>query len=144
MRKQKLQEVLAFNFACADSIAEGQVVEITGDLTVAVPTGAGSLKVVGTVVRKKGHLMSNAGNVYGATPATVTGGAPAECTVETRFRERRDDRVSGAAVAVGPFVFDANGAVIAYNASVHSPAAIRGLVITHAAAGAAVVQTLEY
>ena len=141
---QRLQEVLAFNFACADAIAEGEIVEITGDLTEAVPTVAGSLKVIGTVVRKRGHAMSNAGNVYGATPSVVTGGAPAECTVETRFRERRDDRVSGASVPVGPFVFDGNGAVIAYNASVHSPAAIRGLVITHAAAGGAVVQTLEY
>ena len=141
---QRLQEVLAFNFACADSIAEGSIVEITGDLTVAVPVAAGSLKVIGTVIRKRGHAMSNAGNVYGATPASVTGGAPAECTVETRFRERRDDRVSGAAVAVGPFVFDAAGKVIAYDDSVHSPAAIRGLVITHTAAGDAVVQTLEY
>lgn len=117
-------DVLALNFTCATTINKGDVVEISGDSTVAVPSGAGSIKIVGTVVK---HL----------DDAT-------ECTVETRFREKRTDRVSGAACAVGAFVFDADGKVIAYNSDTHSPAAIRGVAITHTSAGDAAIETLEF
>ena len=141
---QRLREVLAINFACDDSIKEGDIVEITGDLVIAKPTVAGSMKIVGNVCRKKGYLNSNANNAWPTPQGGVTGGAPAECTVETRFRERRDDRVSGAAVAVGAFVFDANGNVINYVAGTHDASAIRGLAITHTDAAAATLQTLEY
>jgi hypothetical protein len=142
--KQKLRNVLSLNFPCADTITEGNVVEITGDYTIAVPSAAGSLNIVGTVARKRGYLLSNANNAWPTPEGGVTGGAPAECTVETRFREHRDDRVSGAAVPVGPFVFDATGKVIPYAAGTHDPSAIRGLVIVHAAASGATVETLEY
>lgn len=141
---QRLREVLAINFACDDSIQEGDIVEITGDLTIAKPTVAGSLKIVGNVCRKKGYLNSNANNAWPTPQGGVTGGNPAECTVETRFRERRDDRVAGAAVAVGPFVFDGSGNVINYVSGTHDPSAIRGLAITHTTAAAATLQTLEY
>lgn len=119
--EQKLQDVLAVKFTCAGTEVKGDMVEITGDLTVAVPTAAGSIKIVGKVARR-----------YGT-----------ECTVETPYRERRSDRVSGAAVPVGPFVFNATGKVIAYDADVHSPLAVRGLVITAANAGDVAVETLE-
>jgi hypothetical protein len=67
-----------------------------------------------------------------------------ECTIATRFRERRDDRVSGAAIAApGPFVWDAAHKAISYNAGTHDPAAIAGLVITTANAGDVTVETLE-
>ena len=118
-------DVLAVNFTCATTgVDKGDVVEITGDNTVACPSGAGSIKVVGTVCK---HL-------EGA----------AECTVETRFREKRADRIAGAACAVGAFVFDADGKVIAYNSGVHSVAAIRGIAITHTSAGDVAIETLEF
>lgn len=121
--KQRLDNVLAVSFTCLSSIEVGDVVVISADNTVVKNAAAGSLAVVGTVC-KHGYLAT-------------------KCTVETRFRERRDDRVSGAAVAVGPFVFDASGKVIAYDAAAHDPSAIRGLVIKHATAGDQVVETLE-
>ena len=121
---RSMRECLSLNFACADSIAEGKVVEIVDDLTVAVPTTAASINVVGTVIRKKGFLPSNAGNVYGANRQSVTGGAPAECTVETGFRERRDDRVAGEFLSVGPFVFGSDGK--AYKFTQALPATISG------------------
>lgn len=119
--EQKLQNVLAVKFTCAGTENKNDVVEITGNNTVAVPSGAGSIKVVGTVDR-----------IYGT-----------ECTVSTRFRERRDDRLSGAAVAVGPFVFNSAGKVIAYDADTHSPLAVRGLVIKAAGSADLAVETLE-
>jgi hypothetical protein len=119
---QKKADVLAVKMVCANTVKAGDTVEITGDKTVAVPTAAGSIKVMGMVCRSY----------------------DTECTVETSFREHRDDRLSGAAVAVGPFVFDSAAKVIAYDAAVHSPAAIRGLAITHTTAGDAVIETLEY
>jgi ribosomal protein L35AE/L33A len=119
--EQRLQNVLAVKFTCAGTESKGDVVEITGNNTVAVPSGAGSVKVVGTIDR-----------LYGT-----------ECTVSTRFRERRDDRVSGAAVEVGPFVFNSAGKVIAYDDQTHSPVAVRGLVIKAAGDADIAVETLE-
>lgn len=121
--KQSKGDILAVKFTCATTVEKGDVVEISADNTVAVPAGAGSIKIVGTVVK---HL-------DGAT----------ECVVETPFRECREDRVSGAACAVGPFVFDSAGKVIAYDANTHSPAAIRGLAITSTNAGNLTIETLE-
>jgi hypothetical protein len=123
--RQRLEEVLSLNFACDDSITEGNVVEITNDLTIGVPTIAGSLRVIGTVVRKQGYLESNASNAWPQfTPNGVSGGNPAECTVETRFRERRSDRVSGSALPVGPIVFGVGGVVLPYTAA--GPAVVIG------------------
>jgi hypothetical protein len=127
---QTLREVLAIHFSTSNAVVEGDVVEIVGDLDINKPSAAGSLAIVGTVDRVRG--------------AKFEGGAPYDVTVATGFRERRDDRTAGAAVAVGPFVFDTNGQVVAYDAQTHSPAAIRGLAITHATAKDQVVQTLEY
>jgi ABC-type uncharacterized transport system YnjBCD ATPase subunit len=115
--------VLAVNFTCATTVDVGDVVEATTANTVAVPSGAGSIKIVGTVCK---HL------------ADAT-----ECTVETRFREKRTDRLSGAACAIGAFVFDGDGKVIAYDSQTHSPAAIRGVAITSTNAGDAAIETLE-
>lgn len=127
----RLREVLAINFASNTSFNEGNVVEIQGDMTIGLPAAAASLDVVGTVARCR--------------PAKFEGGTPYDVTVETRFRQRRDDRVAGGTgCAVGPFVLDANQAVIPYNATNHSPAAIRGLVIQSAASAGASVVTLEY
>jgi hypothetical protein len=127
---QTQREVLAINFSTSNAVVRGDVVEIVGDLDINKPSVAGSLAIIGTVDRARG--------------AKFEGGAPYDVTVATGFRERRDDRTAGAAVSVGPFVFDANGQVIAYDAETHSPAAIRGLVITAATAKNQVVQTLEY
>lgn len=116
-------DVLAVNFTCATTVDVGDVVEVSADNTVAVPSGAGSIKIVGTVCK---HL------------ADAT-----ECTVETRFREKRTDRLSGAACAVGAFVFDGDGKVIAYAAETHSAAAIRGVAITHTHNADEAIETLE-
>ena len=123
---QTRNDVLAVKFTvAANAVAVGDVVIITDDLTVAKNNAAGSLAVVGTVAQYR------------------TGDT--QCTVNTRFRERRDDRIVPAAdIVVGPFVFDADNNVIAYNSGVHSPAAIRGLAITTPTATGATVETLEY
>lgn len=122
--KQKLSDVLAIELSCPANIAVGDVVTISASKEVIKLAAAGALNIVGTVCVHKN----------GAT----------SCTIETRFRERRDDRVSGAAVPVGPFVWDATGKVIAYDANNHDPAAIAGLVITPAGNADEVVETLEY
>ena len=121
--KQSLHDVLAVEMICPTSIAVGDVVIIDDDKEVIKLNAAGSLKIVGTV-------------------AAHRDGA-ATCVVNTRFRERRDDRVSGAACAVGPFVWDGSMKAIAYDDQTHDPAAIAGLVITAADEGDATVETLE-
>jgi len=121
---QKRSEVLALTLACPTTVAVGDVVVIGSDLTVAAISAAGHTSILGTVVQ---HLDD-----------------AATCTVETRFRERRDDRVSGAAIPVGPFVWDSAGKAIAYNAATHDSAAIAGLCIKSANAGNAAIETVEY
>lgn len=86
--------VLAISFACADTIQKGDIVEITDDLEVAVLSAAGSASVVGSVDNY----------AYGSTT----------CTVATRFRERRSDRIAGEDLTVGPFVFGALNKVYKY------------------------------
>ena len=49
-----------------------------------------------------------------------------------------------AAVAVGPFVWDADMKVIAYDANTHDGASIAGVVITAADEADETVETLEY
>lgn len=121
---QSQNNVLAVRFTCANTIAQGNVVEITTDNTVAVPSAAGSLKIVGSVDSY----------AYGAT----------ECVVATKFRQRRDDRIAGENFdACGPFVWGNDKKVYVYDDQTHSPAAIAGLVIKIGDATEA-VETLEY
>lgn len=122
--KQRLSDVLAVEFICPTTIAVGDVAIIDDDKEVIKWNAEASLKRVGTVATHKS----------GATT----------CVVETPFRERRDDRVSGAAVAVGPFVWDADMKVIAYDANTHDGASIAGVVITAADEADETVETLEY
>ena len=122
--KQTLHDVIAVAFTCPTTIAVGDVAIIDDDNEIIKLNAAASLKRVGTVVTH--------------TDSATT------CVVATPFRERRDDRVSGAACAVGPFVWDADMKVIAYDANTHDPAAIAGVVITAASGGDETVETLEY
>ncbi len=125
--KQRNDNVLAVSFICPTTIAVGDVaiLNTAAAKTVKKNDAAGSVNLVGVV---DAHL-------DGATT----------CTVATKFRERRDDRVSGAAIATtGPFVWDAAHKVIKYNPASHDAAAIAGLVITLANAADIVVETLEY
>ena len=91
---QSNNNVLAVRFTCANTIAQGDIVEVSADNTVAVLSASGSASVVGSVDSY----------VYGAT----------ECVVATRFRQRRDDRVAGEDLSVGPFVFGADNKVYQY------------------------------
>lgn len=95
---QKKERVLAVAFICPTDIELDEPVLLSDDLTVKAIDAAASNMLVGTVAKHE------AGD--------------AECTVATRFRERRDDRVSAGAPAVGPFVFDATGKAIAFTAAV--------------------------
>jgi hypothetical protein len=92
--KQPNSRTLAVVLACPADIAVGDPVEISGSLACAKPAAAASIKMVGLV---EAHAL-------GAT----------ECTVWTRFRERRDDRVAAAEVPPGPFVFDATMKLVKY------------------------------
>ena len=122
--KQSLHDVLAVTMTCPTTIAVNDVVIIDDDNEVIKLNAAGSLKKVGTVATHKESA--------------------ATCVINTPFRESRDDRVSGAACAVGPFVWDASMKAIAYDANTHDPAAIAGLVITAASDADETVETLEF
>jgi len=99
--KQIKENTLAVSFVCPTDVVEGQPVVITDDLEVAAISGAADDGLVGNV-------------------AAHEAGA-ASCTVSTRFRERRDDRVADQTDApdVGPFVYDDAGAVIGYVEASH-------------------------
>jgi len=75
-------------------VVVGQVLDISDHLTAAALSIDGSVNVLGTVAV---HLAD----------ATT-------CTLNTRFRERRDDREAGEAVTVGPYVHDADGNAVNY------------------------------
>jgi hypothetical protein len=81
------QDILAISFACPTDIEVGDVVKISGDNAVVKNTDLGSVNVVGVVC------------------AHIPGAA--SCTVATRFRERRDDRLAGVTVTPGSFVWGA-------------------------------------
>lgn len=119
---QELKTIIAVSFVCPSTIEEGDVVEIVDDNEVAVISAANSLKVVGVVCAHR----------YNDTT----------CTVSTRFLSRRDNRVAGEDVVVGPFVFGVGSKVYAFDAVNHSPAAICGLVIKAGSTGD-FVETLE-
>ena len=82
---QGVQDILAVSFACPTTIEVGDVVKISGDNAVIKNTDIGSVDVVGTVC------------------AHIPGAA--FCTVATRFRERKDDRLAGVTVTPGAFVW---------------------------------------
>ena len=121
--RQSLVDLIAIDVTCPSTIDIGDPVVMSDDLTVAAISGAGQF-IVGVVCKHE---------------ADAT-----KCTIETRFRERRDDRVSGAAAAVGPFVFDAAGKVIAYSSGSHDASAIAGVILEAASGADEVVDTLEY
>lgn len=121
--KQTLVDLVAIDVTCPSTVTIGQPVVMSGDFTVAAISGAGEV-IVGVVCKHE-------------KDAT-------KCTIETRFRERRDDRVSGASAAVGPFVYDAAGKVIAYSSGSHDASAIAGIILKAATAGDQVIDTLEY
>jgi len=106
--KQRLHEIIAITLTCPSNIEIGDIVEISGDLTCRKPLVAGSASILGPVVKHK----------------TAPGTAETTCTVDTPFRERRDDRVASGAVIVGPFVFGLDNTVISYSAG--SPAVVTG------------------
>lgn len=122
--KQTVHDILAVAFTCPTTIAEGDVAVIDDDNEIIKNEVAGSLGVVGNVATHRENATT--------------------CVVNTKFRERRDDRLAGAACAVGPFVWDADMKAIEYDANTHDSAAIAGLVIKSAAQGDDVVETLEY
>jgi hypothetical protein len=86
---------LAVSFTCPTTVEVGDPVLISSsDNTVAAIAAAADIRLIGTVAK---HLDS----------ATT-------CTVDTRFRERRDDRVAAAVFANGPFYWDATGKAAQY------------------------------
>ena len=82
---QAVENILAISLACPITIEVGDVVKISGDNAVVKNTDLGSVNVVGVVC------------------AHIPGAA--SCTVATRFRERRDDRLAGVPVTPGGFVW---------------------------------------
>ena len=122
--KQTVHDILAVAFTCPTTIEVGDVALIDDDNEIIKNNAAGSLKIVGVVATHKDDATT--------------------CVVNTKFRERRDDRLAGAACAVGPFVWDADMKAIEYDSNTHDPAAIAGIVIKAAAQGDDVIETLEY
>jgi hypothetical protein len=88
---------LSVSFATSGTVAVGNPVEIVDDLTIAVPDAAGSKAIIG--------------NVFNVADGVAV--------VDTKFREMRTDRLAGpSGCAVGPFVFDDGGVVIAYDGTI--------------------------
>lgn len=99
--KQVKENTLAVSFVCPTDITIGEPVVISDDLTVAAISGAADDCLIGNVCSHEA--------------------GEAVCTVSTRFRERRDDRVADETDAppVGPFVYAADGDVIEYVEASH-------------------------
>ena len=94
---QELNNVLAVSFTCPTTIEIDDVVEIVDDNEIAAIT-APSSAIVGVVCAHR----------------TIAGVGDTTCTVATRFKARRDDRIAGEDVTVGPFVFGADNKVYQY------------------------------
>ena len=93
--QQKRGRVLAVGFTCPTTVEVGDVAVITSsDNTIQANSAEGSTKIVGTI----------AAHIEDAT----------SCVVETKFRERRDDRVAASVFANGPFVWGATGLATPY------------------------------
>lgn len=121
--KQRLSNVLAIRVTCPTNVVLNQPVVLSGDKTVAAISAAGEHIV--------GYVDVHAKDVD-------------FCTIRTPYTERRDDRVSGAAVSVGPIVFDAAGKVINFVDATHTPDAIVGVALTAATGADETIETLEY
>jgi hypothetical protein len=91
---QSKNKCLAVSFACPSSIAVGDVVCIDSDLSVIKNASIAAINLVGTVAKHRD--------------------TDEICTVNTRFRERRDDREAYSVFANGPFVLDANCKAVQY------------------------------
>ncbi len=115
--RQILADVLAVSFECPADVKVGDKVEVKTPVTTGIPavqkiSVVGSPKVVGTVCRHRDDETN--------------------CTVETPFRERRDDRIAGENLVVGPFMFGPDNKVYKYpfaapaiaNGTVEGPFAI--------------------
>ena len=93
--QQRKGKVLSIGFTCPTTVEVGDVAVITSsDNTIQANSAEASTKIVGTV----------AAHVEDAT----------SCVVETRFRERRDDRIAASVFANGPFVWGATGLATPY------------------------------
>lgn len=100
---QNNYDALAVQFSCADTVTVGDLVEISGDLTVARPTESGSIKILGSVDVKVISTDPIRGNLY--------------CTVATRFRTRDNESyVCGEALAVGPVIVGSDQKLYQYTA----------------------------
>lgn len=123
---RKLNNVLAVEFTCASTIDVDDIVEISAASTVAVPSSAASIAIVGRVCKH-------------AEDATT-------CTVETKFREYRDDVIAGEAISAGtPIVNSATAPkVIAYTDVSHDSAEIMGLAVTASSQDGDAITALLY
>lgn len=101
---QAIQDILAVSFSCPTDIEVGDVVRISGNNAVVKNTEVGAVDVVGVVC------------------AHIPGAA--SCTVATKFRERRDDRLAGVGLTVGGFVWGPSN--FAYQYSGASCASVTG------------------
>lgn len=93
--KRQTSDMLSVAFNYDTEPAEGSIVEITSARKVQALTASGRSKIVGEVGPVRSDLL--------------------ECTIYTKFRSNRQDRVAGEAVAIGPFVFGAGNLVYQYS-----------------------------
>jgi len=91
---QRVGGALGLSLTCPSTVEVGDLVEISTDLTVAALSAVGSEKLVGEVSVHKDDATT--------------------CTIDTRFTRRRDDRIAGEAVSVGPFVWGPLNKVYGY------------------------------
>ena len=91
---QTKEKVLAISVACPSTVEIGDPVLLSGDLTCKAIDALASTYLLGVVVEHEDDAET--------------------CVVATRFRERRDDRVSYGGPSVGPFVLNAAGKAINY------------------------------
>lgn len=93
---KELHDILAHAFICPANVSVGDRVKISAANTVAL-------------------LTDPADSVYDVGEVTKHQADDLKCTVATPYRRLRDNRISGAAVPVGPFVFGAANAVFGYS-----------------------------
>jgi len=109
----------------ADKIAKGTIVEIVDPYKVAVPSAAGSDKILGMVMTDQ----KNAGD---------------EFIVEARGKAIQTLKCGAAISAPGPVVIDDEGKVIPLTAEGNADRAIYGLALTETAEADELVDVLVY
>jgi len=107
----------------ATGCAQGDVMEIVGEMKVCGPTGATSTKIIGDVGTHRA----------GTTVATIN----------CKFRQFRNDRVSAAAVSVGPMCLGTENKVSSATGGTN-PLAISGMAVSGTTGPNQAVKTLEY